>query len=130
MPPAKATPSGCDTGCGGAYSNPLDRDPQAVLTDLADGHISPDYARHDYRWFSGITLRTDPLGRVLRMTLHHVELPTIPTFAYCTYLQLPFGQRNAGVILSRVFSRLSEYTAPSLQGTKGFETPQSVPKDN
>ena len=31
------------------YGNPHDRNPQAVLDDLADGHISPTYARHHHR---------------------------------------------------------------------------------
>ncbi len=39
----------CYTGGGGGYGDPLDRDPQAVLADLADGHISPDYARRHHR---------------------------------------------------------------------------------
>ena len=39
----------CYTGGGGGYGNPLDRDPQAVQADLADGHISPDYAHRHHR---------------------------------------------------------------------------------
>ena len=39
----------CYTGGGGGYGNPLERDPQALLADLADGHISPDYARRHHR---------------------------------------------------------------------------------
>lgn len=39
----------CYTGGGGGYGNPLDRDPEAVLADLVDGHISPDYARRHHR---------------------------------------------------------------------------------
>ena len=39
----------CYTGGGGGYGNPLERDPQAVLDDLADGHISPDYAQQHHR---------------------------------------------------------------------------------
>ena len=39
----------CYTGGGGGYGNPLERDPQAVLTDLADGHITPDYAQRHHR---------------------------------------------------------------------------------
>ena len=37
------------TGGGGGYGNPLERDPQAVLTVLADGHITPDYAQRHHR---------------------------------------------------------------------------------
>ena len=33
----------------GGYGNPRHCDPQAVLDDLADGHISPDYARRHHR---------------------------------------------------------------------------------
>ena len=39
----------CYTGGGGGYGDPLERDPQAVLTDVADGHISPHYARQHHR---------------------------------------------------------------------------------
>ena len=39
----------CYTGGGGGYGDPLDRDPQAVLADLADGHISPEYAERHHR---------------------------------------------------------------------------------
>ena len=39
----------CYTGGGGGYGNPLHGDPQAVQADLADGHISPDYARRHHR---------------------------------------------------------------------------------
>ena len=49
MPLRKGDIVRCYTGGGGGYGNPLQRDPQAVLTDLADGHISPDYARRHHR---------------------------------------------------------------------------------
>ena len=39
----------CYTGGGDGYGDPLERDSQAVLTDLADGHISPNYARRHHR---------------------------------------------------------------------------------
>ena len=39
----------CYTGGGGGYGDPLDRDPQAVLADLADGHISLEYADKHHR---------------------------------------------------------------------------------
>ena len=35
----------CYTGGGGGYGDPLERDPGAVAADLADGHISEQYAR-------------------------------------------------------------------------------------
>ena len=35
--------------CTGFFSTLLDRDPQAVQADLADGHISPDYAIRHHR---------------------------------------------------------------------------------
>ena len=49
MPLRKGDIVRCYTGGGGGYGNPLQRDPQALLTDLADGHISPDYARRHHR---------------------------------------------------------------------------------
>ncbi len=39
----------CFTGGGGGYGDPRERDPQAVFDDLADGHISSDYARRHHR---------------------------------------------------------------------------------
>lgn len=36
------------TGSGG-YGDPLDRDPQAVIDDVADGRVSPEQAREIYR---------------------------------------------------------------------------------
>ena len=45
MPLRKGNTVRCYTGGGGGYGNPPERDPQAVLTDLTDGHITPDYAK-------------------------------------------------------------------------------------
>ncbi|MCY4622419.1 MAG: hypothetical protein OXD34_11400 [bacterium] len=42
MPLRKGDTVRCYTGGGGGYGNPQERDPQAVLDDLADRHISPD----------------------------------------------------------------------------------------
>ena len=39
----------CCTGGGGGYGDPLERGPQAVLADLANSHISPNYARRHHR---------------------------------------------------------------------------------
>ena len=39
----------CYTGGGGGYGDPLERDPEAVLADLADGHISLEYAKRHHR---------------------------------------------------------------------------------
>ena len=49
MPLRKGDTVRCYTGGGGGYGNPLQRDPQAVLADLANGHISPNYARRHHR---------------------------------------------------------------------------------
>ena len=49
MPLRKGDTVRCYTGGGGGYGNPLDRDPQAVQADLADGHISSAYARQHHR---------------------------------------------------------------------------------
>ncbi len=49
MPLRKGDTVCCYTGGGGGYGNPLERDPQAVRADLADGHISPGYAHHHHR---------------------------------------------------------------------------------
>jgi N-methylhydantoinase B len=35
--------------CGGGYGDPLERDPARVLEDVADGYISAESARRDYR---------------------------------------------------------------------------------
>jgi len=42
-----------DTGGGGGYGDPLDRDPSAVLEDVRDGFVSPEAARDHY----GVVLR-------------------------------------------------------------------------
>jgi N-methylhydantoinase B len=42
-----------DTGGGGGCGDPLERDPQAVLDDVADGFVSPEGARECY----GVVLR-------------------------------------------------------------------------
>lgn len=34
--------------CGGGYGNPLERDPEKVLSDVLDGYISTDTAKKDY----------------------------------------------------------------------------------
>ncbi len=51
MPLRKGDTVRCYTG--GGYGNPLERDPQAVLDDLADRHITPDYAHRHH----GLSLR-------------------------------------------------------------------------
>ncbi|WP_420612083.1 hydantoinase B/oxoprolinase family protein [Candidatus Spongiisocius sp.] len=48
MPLRKGDTVRCFTGGGGGYGDPLDRDPEAVQADLADGHISADYARRHH----------------------------------------------------------------------------------
>lgn len=50
MPLRKGDAVRCYTGGGGGYGDPLERDPQAVLDDLADGYISPEYARRHHRF--------------------------------------------------------------------------------
>ena len=34
--------------CGGGYGDPLERDPVAVRSDIADGYVSRESARRDY----------------------------------------------------------------------------------
>ena len=36
------------SAAGGGWGDPLDRDPEAVLTDLLDEYVSVEGARHDY----------------------------------------------------------------------------------
>lgn len=50
MPLRKGDAVRCYTGGGGGYGDPLERDHQAVLDDLADGYISPEYARRHHRF--------------------------------------------------------------------------------
>ena len=38
---------------GGGYGNPLERDPEAVLSDMLDGYISAEQAEADY----GVVIR-------------------------------------------------------------------------
>ena len=57
----------CYTGEGGGYGNPHDRDPQAVLDDLADGHISPTYARH-HHWPAVQAFNADSVGAYREVT--------------------------------------------------------------
>ena len=49
MPLRKGDTVRCYTGGGGGYGDPLERDPRAVEDDLADGFISPGYARRHHR---------------------------------------------------------------------------------
>lgn len=42
----------CYTGGGGGYGDPRERDPRAVSADLANGHISEEYARRHHGWKS------------------------------------------------------------------------------
>jgi len=35
-------------GGGGGYGRPEDRDPDAVRSDLRNGYITPDFAKHHY----------------------------------------------------------------------------------
>jgi N-methylhydantoinase B len=37
-----------ETGGGGGWGNPLDRDPEMVLADVLDGYVTIDAARDDY----------------------------------------------------------------------------------
>ena len=37
-----------DAAGGGGYGNPLDRDPDSVANDVADGYVSAEGARQDY----------------------------------------------------------------------------------
>jgi len=37
-----------DAAGGGGYGDPLERDPERVAADLADGYVSPEKAREDY----------------------------------------------------------------------------------
>ena len=39
-----------ETGGGGGYGNPVERDPTQVVADVRNGKVSADAAREIYRW--------------------------------------------------------------------------------
>ena len=53
----------CDTGSGGGYGDVLERDPEAVMTDVREGMISADVASRVYKVvYDEETLRVDHAG--------------------------------------------------------------------
>ncbi|MDE0100234.1 MAG: hypothetical protein OXM87_11635, partial [Truepera sp.] len=44
-----------ETGGGGGFGNPLDRDPAKVREDVLDGYVTPEGAERDY----GVVLHRD-----------------------------------------------------------------------
>jgi N-methylhydantoinase B len=65
-------------GGGGGYGDPLDRDPEAVRTDVVDGYVSLEGARRDYGVVFVVdagTLRVDSEATTeLRQSLRHEEI--------------------------------------------------------
>ena len=47
------------TGCGGAYGNPLDRDPKRVAEDVRDGYLTLETAKEKYGFVLPIDLEPD-----------------------------------------------------------------------
>jgi N-methylhydantoinase B len=48
LPLSKGDRFVCETGGGGGYGNPRERDPERVKRDLLDGYVSPEAAREVY----------------------------------------------------------------------------------
>ena len=63
---------------GGGFGDPLERDPQAVLTDMEDGFVSTDGARKDY----GVVIRNGKVDDEATAELRKRSLPrqVSPTF--------------------------------------------------
>jgi N-methylhydantoinase B len=62
LPLAKGTRFVCETGGGGGYGDPFERDPEAVRRDFLDGYVSRGKALEDY----GVALSPD--GEILTST--------------------------------------------------------------
>jgi N-methylhydantoinase B len=50
-----------ETPGGGGYGNPLERDPDVVVSDVASGYVSQESARESY----GVVVRRDEKGSVV-----------------------------------------------------------------
>ena len=59
-------------GGGGGYGDPLDREPERVLTDVIDGYVSIEGARSDY----GVIVREKD-GRLLIYELDQTATTTL-----------------------------------------------------
>ena len=55
------------TGGGGGWGDPLDRDPEMVLRDVRDEYVSIEGARHDY----GVVIRGDPERHPEQLEIDH-----------------------------------------------------------